>query len=240
MNASLLFNSVSVYQLLKLSNIPVIALLQLALYNVSISPNVGGSLCLILVGVGMSTIGDLRVNPVGLVYGAAAVFATSLGQVWLQSRPAARVLDGGLRTVAFMSPYAFWVCLAGAFVIDLIPLPLHPHPLSPSALASASASSASSPSPPTSTLASASAAAAAAAAAPILTRPQLLDLFKTTSITDLVTLAGMVALSCLLAVATNYYGFTLIQRTSAITYQVVGHAKTMVTIAAGMVFFPGM
>merc|ERR1712166_306770 len=47
-----------------------------------------------------------------------------------------------------------------------------------------------------------------------------------------------VGLSVFLAMAANYYAFAVVGRFSAITYQVVNHAKTCLVLTGGLVFFP--
>ena len=44
--------------------------------------------------------------------------------------------------------------------------------------------------------------------------------------------------TCFLALAVNLCSFGLIGRTSAITFQVVGHAKTCLVLTGGYVLFP--
>ena len=51
-------------------------------------------------------------------------------------------------------------------------------------------------------------------------------------------LLGYVALSCALAVSVNVHSFLLIGRTSAVTWQVVGHAKTILIVVGGALLFP--
>jgi len=51
-------------------------------------------------------------------------------------------------------------------------------------------------------------------------------------------LVGQIILSCLLAVSANAHSFALIGRTSAVTWQVVGHGKTCLIIVAGYILFP--
>jgi solute carrier family 35 protein E3 len=46
-------------------------------------------------------------------------------------------------------------------------------------------------------------------------------------------LAGMISLSCLLAVSVNVHSFALIGKTSAVTFQVIGHGKTCLILLAG-------
>ena len=55
---------------------------------------------------------------------------------------------------------------------------------------------------------------------------------------DLVHLGLMVLASCALAVVANVHGFAIIGRTSAVTFQVVGHGKTCLILVAGYVMFP--
>ncbi|KAJ3414264.1 hypothetical protein HDV05_006793 [Chytridiales sp. JEL 0842] len=50
--------------------------------------------------------------------------------------------------------------------------------------------------------------------------------------------AAALLISCLLSIVTNLFGFMLIHKTSAITYQVVGHLKTVLTIIIGAILFP--
>eukprot|EP00499_Haloplacidia_sp_CaronLabIsolate_P005005 CAMPEP_0196771410 /NCGR_PEP_ID=MMETSP1104-20130614/1672_1 /TAXON_ID=33652 /ORGANISM="Cafeteria sp., Strain Caron Lab Isolate" /LENGTH=311 /DNA_ID=CAMNT_0042141529 /DNA_START=144 /DNA_END=1079 /DNA_ORIENTATION=+ len=49
---------------------------------------------------------------------------------------------------------------------------------------------------------------------------------------------GLVLLSCFLAVAVNLCSFGLIGKTSAVTYQVVGHAKTCLILIFGFLLYP--
>jgi solute carrier family 35 protein E3 len=51
-------------------------------------------------------------------------------------------------------------------------------------------------------------------------------------------LMGQIFLSCLLAVSANAHSFALIGRTSAVTWQVVGHGKTCLIIIAGYLMYP--
>ena len=51
-------------------------------------------------------------------------------------------------------------------------------------------------------------------------------------------LAGQIILSCLLAVSANVHSFALIGRTSAVTFQIVGHGKTCLIIIAGYILYP--
>ncbi len=44
--------------------------------------------------------------------------------------------------------------------------------------------------------------------------------------------------TCLLAIAVNLCSFGLIGKTSAVTYQVVGHAKTCLVLIGGFIMMP--
>ena len=51
------------------------------------------------------------------------------------------------------------------------------------------------------------------------------------------TLVTAILLTCLFAIAVNIVTYALIGRTSAVTYQVVGHLKTVLTLIAGYYLF---
>jgi len=55
---------------------------------------------------------------------------------------------------------------------------------------------------------------------------------------DVVDLGMKILGSCLLAVSANVHSFALIGRTSAVTFQVVGHGKTCLILIAGYIMFP--
>eukprot|EP00967_Tisochrysis_lutea_P077423 scaffold105137_cov37-Tisochrysis_lutea.AAC.2 len=52
------------------------------------------------------------------------------------------------------------------------------------------------------------------------------------------SIVPLVLLTCLIALGTNFSSFCLIGRTSAITFQVVGHAKTCLVLAGGYLLWP--
>lgn len=66
----------------------------------------------------------------------------------------------------------------------------------------------------------------------VITLPTVLDYQFTTPSTSLILL------SCFLAVAVNLCSFGLIGKTSAVTYQVVGHAKTCLILIFGFLLYP--
>jgi len=50
--------------------------------------------------------------------------------------------------------------------------------------------------------------------------------------------AGLIMLSCTFAVGSYFASFGLIGKTSAVTYQVIGHTKTCCILLGGFIFFP--
>ncbi|KAI8812861.1 hypothetical protein BJ742DRAFT_555915 [Cladochytrium replicatum] len=178
MNASLTVNSVGTYQLLKLACIPAAAVLQYIINRRTLSYPTLLSLIILLSGVGLATVSDITLGALGLSVGALAVLVTSLSQVWLETRPSARGLDG-LQILRSVSPYAFVVCVATAPWAD-----------------------------------------------------RLGGSTKIRSMEDVVWLVGAIVVSCGLAIASNFTGFTLITQASAVTYQVIGHLKTVVVLTS--------
>ncbi|TPX30165.1 hypothetical protein SmJEL517_g06205 [Synchytrium microbalum] len=182
MNISLKHNSVGIYQLLKMACIPCIVLLQRILYSTHIPLETTTCLSLILTGVGLSTIRELSLNPLGMIYGSLAVATTAIGQVWLANRHSAKQYDG-LQLVAVISPYTSIICILASLIFESSAIPA---------------------------------------------------LFTNQDVNVPYILA-----TCLLAVAANYFGFSLIMSTGAVTYQVVGHFKTVLTLGVGMLLSGG-
>ncbi|KAJ3111680.1 hypothetical protein HDU96_005464 [Phlyctochytrium bullatum] len=202
MNQSLKMNPVTIYQLLKMACVPTIVVIQL-FYGITISLLTTLSLFLILVGVGLCTLGDPHLSQSGgregLLIGVLGVLATSASQVWLQALPALKGLNG-IRTICVTAPYAFAVCVAAAAVYDWDVGVLVSQDMTEWRRL------------------------------PELVWTGLDNFTKTAPV-------GSVLGSCFLSILTNYYGFAVIQSTSAVTYQVVGHSKTILTIAVGSLLF---
>jgi solute carrier family 35 protein E3 len=55
---------------------------------------------------------------------------------------------------------------------------------------------------------------------------------------DYLYLRELIVLSCLLAVSVNVHSFSMIGRTSAVTWQVVGHGKTCLILVSGYIMTP--
>ena len=85
MNLSLNSNSVGFYQITKLTIIPVTLAINL-LYGVHTNGKIKLALLILLAGVGVATVTDVQLRPIGLVYGALAVLTTAVFQIWQGSK----------------------------------------------------------------------------------------------------------------------------------------------------------
>eukprot|EP00697_Spironema_sp_BW2_P015208 gnl/Spiro4/5966_TR3054_c0_g1_i1.p1 gnl/Spiro4/5966_TR3054_c0_g1~~gnl/Spiro4/5966_TR3054_c0_g1_i1.p1 ORF type:complete len:370 (-),score=99.56 gnl/Spiro4/5966_TR3054_c0_g1_i1:333-1361(-) len=188
MNASLLLNSVGVYQMSKLACIPATLSIQAYFYGEKVSAQVKLILLAILVGVGVCTVTDLRFNAEGTLIGCAAVITTALAQVErskLQKRYGMSALQ---IQFAETLPCAA-LSLVGAVMLDggLLGDPEH----------------------------------------------SVIRHFEKASRGEFV----LICATCLASISVNYTGFTLIAMTSPVTFQVIGHAKTIVILLSGALFF---
>lgn len=85
MNFSLMLNSVGFYQISKLSMIPVVCLMEWVLHSKHYSKEVKLSVLVVVIGVGVCTVTDVKVNAKGFVCACLAVLATSLQQITIGS-----------------------------------------------------------------------------------------------------------------------------------------------------------
>lgn len=85
MNLSLMLNSVGFYQISKLSMIPVVCLMEWILHNKHYSREVKLSVVVVVIGVGVCTITDVKVNAKGFLCACIAVLSTSLQQISIGS-----------------------------------------------------------------------------------------------------------------------------------------------------------
>jgi len=85
-NLSLQYNSVGVYQLMKVLTTPVIAVVQTLFYDAPLDNRLKISLIPVCVGVGLATVNDLELNPIGLTYAVLGLFSTSFYQIWVKTR----------------------------------------------------------------------------------------------------------------------------------------------------------
>ncbi|KAI9334491.1 hypothetical protein DFJ73DRAFT_36802 [Zopfochytrium polystomum] len=213
MNQSLLINPVAVYQLLKMACIPTIAIIQ-SYYGVRLSRLSVFSLGLILLGVSVSTF--LPKGSSGGTVGKS-VDVSLLGLLY------------GFLGVLATSAGQVWMqtrptirSLSGLQTIAVI---------SPYAFAVCAASA---------LIADLDWSTVSFRAVSEAAHWQEMWTQITKWLFEIPSNIPLVAVltSCALSVVTNLFGFVLIQRTSAITYQVVGHFKTVLTVTVGAFFFP--
>ncbi|KAK6116825.1 hypothetical protein DH2020_049455 [Rehmannia glutinosa] len=81
MNFSLMLNSVGFYQISKLSMIPVVCVMEWILHSKKYTNEVKTSVVVVVIGVGVCTVTDVKVNAKGFLCACVAVFATSLQQI---------------------------------------------------------------------------------------------------------------------------------------------------------------
>ncbi|GLU00170.1 hypothetical protein SLE2022_175560 [Rubroshorea leprosula] len=85
MNFSLMLNSVGFYQISKLSMIPVVCVMEWILHNKHYSREVRLSVIVVVIGVGICTVTDVKVNAKGFICACVAVLSTSLQQITIGS-----------------------------------------------------------------------------------------------------------------------------------------------------------
>ncbi|KAL0916054.1 hypothetical protein M5K25_013536 [Dendrobium thyrsiflorum] len=85
MNLSLMLNSVGFYQISKLSMIPVVCVMEWILHNKHYSKEVKMAVVVVVLGVGVCTVTDVKVNGRGFLCACIAVLSTSLQQISIGS-----------------------------------------------------------------------------------------------------------------------------------------------------------
>ncbi|XP_021285120.1 UDP-rhamnose/UDP-galactose transporter 1-like [Herrania umbratica] len=85
MNLSLMLNSVGFYQISKLSMIPVVCVMEWILHSKQYSREVKMSVLVVVIGVGVCTVTDVKVNAKGFICACVAVLSTSLQQITIGS-----------------------------------------------------------------------------------------------------------------------------------------------------------
>ncbi|KAJ3246424.1 hypothetical protein HDU78_007142 [Chytriomyces hyalinus] len=278
MNQSLALNSVSFYQLLKMSCIPTIAVLQFLTYGTTISLATTLSLVLILCGVFISTTADptggapntshpantglYQMNSIASllhafypsVIAVLAVVSTALSQILLNRSPDLKRLSS-LQSLAALSFMSFLVCGTAAIAVDVGIYPGDWVRLVLSLSGVSNVLYSLLPSGFEWLLFSGEEMDVVMRAAVeggtdyhefldgVSSRAYLTEhiLGKFVSFINKVsgpaTPLAWVFVSCLLSVLTNLFGFAVIKETSAITYQVVGHFKTVLTLGIGALLF---
>jgi hypothetical protein len=181
MNYSLCLNSVGFYQLSKLLGVPWLVFVQHTLYRKSIlTKNITFSLFLILIGLGIVTVSDVRFNLAGVIISALAVMITIQYQIWQGEKQSEFNLDAFQINHAQALPNLI-TCGLFAVLIDGQNKQLFEH---------------------------------------VWTHEEILLIF----------------VSCLFALFFNLSAYSILGRTSTLTYQVVGLTKTFLIFGSGFFF----
>ncbi|KAJ0620741.1 putative sugar phosphate transporter domain-containing protein [Helianthus annuus] len=185
MNLSLMLNSVGFYQITKLSMIPVVCVMEWILHNKQYSKEVKMSVLVVVIGVGVCTVTDVKVNAKGFICACVAVFATSLQQISIGSLQT-KYSIGSFELLSKTAPIqALSLLIFGPF-IDYY-----------------------------------------------LSGNLVSDYMKTISSGAVL----FILLSCSLAVFCNISQYLCIGRFSAVSFQVLGHMKTVCVLTLGWLLF---
>ncbi|KAI7747106.1 hypothetical protein M8C21_006794 [Ambrosia artemisiifolia] len=185
MNLSLMLNSVGFYQITKLSMIPVVCVMEWILHNKQYSKEVKTSVLVVVIGVGVCTVTDVKVNAKGFICACVAVFATSLQQISIGSLQT-KYSIGSFELLSKTAPIqAISLLIFGPF-IDFY-----------------------------------------------LSENLVSNYMKTISWGAIL----FILLSCSLAVFCNISQYLCIGRFSAVSFQVLGHMKTVCVLTLGWMLF---
>ncbi|KAK1428118.1 hypothetical protein QVD17_16946 [Tagetes erecta] len=185
MNLSLMLNSVGFYQISKLSMIPVVCVMEWILHDKHYSNEVKISVLVVVIGVGVCTVTDVKVNTKGFICACIAVLATSLQQISI----------GSLQNKYSISAFELLSKTAPIQALSLLTLgPFIDYFLSGNLVS---------------------------------------DYMKTISSGAIL----FILLSCLLAVFCNISQYLCIGRFSAVSFQVLGHMKTVCVLTLGWLLF---
>ncbi|XP_072988328.1 UDP-xylose transporter 1-like [Typha latifolia] len=120
LNLSLGFNSIGFYQMTKLAIIPFTVLLETLFLNKKFSQNIKLSLLVLLLGVGIASITDLKLNLLGSILSLLAIATTCVGQI-LTNTIQKRLKVSSTQLLYQSSPYqAAILFVTGPFVDQLL------------------------------------------------------------------------------------------------------------------------
>jgi len=85
MNLILMLNLVGFYQISKLNMIPMVCVMEWILHNKNYTREVKITMIVVVIGVGVCTVTDVKANLKGLVCAMVAILCTSLQQISIDS-----------------------------------------------------------------------------------------------------------------------------------------------------------
>eukprot|EP01064_Diplonema_japonicum_P015342 TRINITY_DN2305_c0_g2_i1.p1 TRINITY_DN2305_c0_g2~~TRINITY_DN2305_c0_g2_i1.p1 ORF type:complete len:335 (+),score=19.93 TRINITY_DN2305_c0_g2_i1:55-1059(+) len=177
-NYSLVYNSVGLYQVLKLANIPVLCVMEFFWKGISYPLAIKLSLSLLVAGIGVTTVTDVSVNQWGLIHGMLATVTT--GALQIQVKDISKGMTSQ-QSCYYVAPLSACIFSAISLVTDNWVLFMN---------------------------------------------------FTYTPVATLLLLCSGFA-----AFLINFTLFVIVGKTSPVTYQVVGHIKTILVIICGFLFF---
>ena len=184
-NLSLRFNSVSFYQLCKLLVAPGIVIMEYAYFGKELpSRRVSIALAVLLVGIGLASVTDVKLNLIGTCFGLAATITTGVTSILCNSHQSTYGLSSS-QLLANVSPLeaVILLCLGPLWDFSIV-------------------------------------------------RATAYTDYQWTSEAFIAVLS-----SCILAVFVNGATFYLIGKTSPLSYQMMGHLKTVLTLGGGFILF---
>ena len=184
-NLSLRFNSVSFYQMCKLLVAPGIVIMEYAYFGKELpSRRVSIALAVLLVGIGLASVTDVKLNLIGTFFGLAATITTGVISILCSSYQSTYGLSSS-QLLANVSPLeaGFLLCLGPLWDFSIV-------------------------------------------------RATAYTDYQWTSEAFIAVLS-----SCFLAVFVNGATFYLIGKTSPLSYQVMGHLKSVLTLGGGFILF---
>ncbi|RLM79223.1 putative membrane protein [Panicum miliaceum] len=222
LNLSLGFNSIGFYQMTKLAIIPFTVLLETIFLKKRFSETIKFSLLVLLLGVGIASVTDLKLNFLGSILSGLAIATTCVGQIvsYISVLHSGCISDisGCLSSclTLILNVFYYWYGLSLTCWMKLTNTIQRKLKVSSTQLLYQSAPY------------------------------QLAILFTTGPFVDqLLTsrsvfahkytfpVVGFIVLSCLIAVSVNFSTFLVIGTTSPVTYQVLGHLKTCLVLSFG-------
>lgn len=114
-NLSLVYNPVSVYQLLKVLTTPTVVMVEYFFYGKRFSFKTIMSLVIIFVGVVLATVTDTRTTVTGALIGLSAVLVTCVNQVWVGTKQKDLGCNG-LQLLLYQAP------ISAILLFPMIPL----------------------------------------------------------------------------------------------------------------------
>lgn len=114
-NLSLVYNPVSVYQLLKVLTTPTVVMVEFFFYGKRFSLKTILSLIIIFVGVVLATVTDTRTTVLGALIGLSAVLVTCVNQVWVGTKQKDLGCNG-LQLLLYQAP------ISALLLVPMVPL----------------------------------------------------------------------------------------------------------------------